>query len=635
MNNKKGSGHKSEPKRCAADDNARSQMRPEVKHAPAWIGAALLGAYFVFAYLLLAVGNADYLRQWEEMNLFLPTGMFFGQCMQLPGGLLEWMGAYLVQFFYHPWIGAATYAALSTLLAWLACKSFALTRSWAPAAVAPSAMLLLAFLSQGYLIYSLRGPGMPFANLIGALLAVTCVLACRHTQSLYLRLTLMVALAVGGYPLFGFYALLATGLCALLEVERVVGQKGASRWLSAAVILVAAMAIAASPQAYHRYAATSVMPRHIYVSGLPVIQEGEFKLIVPYIVAYGLMAVAAVVAPFRCLKDGKVQIVAAILIYGAALSSVTIFKYSDKNFDLTLGLSQALMEGDWAKAQAVADANQDFTPTRLNVLLTDIALMRQGTAADRMFAYRTGSAPYVSTRSTSMRDGGAMLINYHFGHINSAYRWAMEYQVEYGSKVAYLKMMAKSALLTREYELARKYLKTLAQTKYHKAWAEKYMAYADQPELIDQDPEMKQIKQLMLFRDHIGGDGGKLESYLLPSISAMGGGTFEMFELSLQCNLIQKQLDGFMTRLVNGWPRDRRLPKHYQECVLLWSFLNKKPIPATLRIDPEMAKRFNFFNEQASRAVGSGQGQNAELFRPTFGDTYWFYFFFVNDMKTV
>lgn len=636
MNNNKGASHKPEANRGANEKNAPVQSPPKGHTSHAWVGPVLWGAYFVFTYLLLAVGYADYLLQWEEMSLFLPTGMFFDQCMQLPGGLLEWMGTYLVQFFYHPWLGAAFYASLSTLLVWLVYKAFALPRSWAPAAVAPSAMLLLAFISQGYLIYSLRGPGMPYANLIGALIATCSVLACRHMMNVYFRLALMLALAVAGYPFFGFYALLSAGLCALLEIGQIVGQKGASRWMSVGVLLLTAVAIAVWPQVYHRYAHTIVMPRHIYTSGLPILQEGELKLIAPYIVAYGLMAIAAVLAALRCIKDsGKASLLLAIVIYGAALSAVSICKYSDKNFDMTLGLSQALMDGDWAKAQVVADANQDFTPTRLNVLLTDIALMRQGTAADRMFAYCTGAAPYVSTRSTSMRDGGAMLISYHFGRINNAYRWAMEYHVEYGSKVAYLKMMAKSALLMREYDLARKYLNTLAQTKYHKPWAEKYLAYADQPELIEQDPEMKQIRQLMLFRDHIGGDGGKVESYLLPSLSAMGGGTREMLDLSLQCNLMQKQLDGFMIRLQGAWPRDRKLPMHYQEAALLWSYLNKKPLPANLRIDPEVSKRYSFFNEQASRAVGNGQGQNAELFRPTFGDTYWFYFFFVTDMKTV
>lgn len=629
MKNKKGAVRKPQPQ-------AAARPLPEAKPVPAWIGPALWAAYFVFAYLLLAVKHADYLRQWEQMSLFLPTGMYFGQCMQLPGGLLEWMGTYLVQFFYHPWLGAAIYAALSTLLIWLVYKALGLSRSWAPAAVVPSAMLLLAFLSQGYLIYSLRGPGMPYTNLIGAIVAVVSVLVCRHIKCVYWRLALMLALIGAGYPLFGFYGLMAAGLCSLLEVGHVVGGKGSERWISLGAIFLTMAAIVVWPQVWHRFAHTLVPSRRAYTSGLPILEEGEIKLIVPYIVAYGLLAVAVLLSLCKCLKhSGRAGLVGAIAVYAAAMSSVGIFKYDDRNFDMTLSLSQALMDEDWARAQAVADANQDFVPTRLNVLFTDIALMRQGTAGDLMFSYVTGSAPYVSTRSTTMRDGGALLMSYHFGRIYNAYRWAMEYNVEYGTKVAYLKMMAKTALLMGEYDLARKYLNTLAQTKYHKAWAEKYLAYADAPELIGSDPEMVQIRHLMQFRDHIGGDGGKMESYLLPILSSMTGGTFEMLDLSLQCNLMQKQLDGFMVRLQGGWPRDRRLPKHYQEAALLWSYLNHRSLPADLHIDPNLVNRYNIFNEQATRAVQNDQGQNADLFRTSFGDTYWFYFFFVNDMKTV
>lgn len=627
MKNKKGGVRKTE---------AAAHPLPKAKPVPAWIGPALWAAYFVFAYLLLAVGYADYLRQWEEMSLFLPTAMFFDHCMQLPGGLLEWIGTYLVQFFYHPWLGAGIYAALSTLLVWLVYKALGFSRSWAPAAVVPSAMLLLAFISQGYIIYTLRGPGMPYANLLGAIVAVVALLACRHIKCVYFRLVLMLALVGGGYPLFGFYGLMAAGLCALLEVGHVVSGKGSERWISLVAILLAMAAIVVWPQVWHRFAHTLVTSRRAYTSGLPILEEGEIKLIVPYIVAYGLLAVAVLLSLCKWLKNnGRAWLVGAIVVYAAAMSSVGIFKYDDRNFDMTLSLSQALMDEDWARAQAVADANQDFDPTRLNVLFTDIALMRQGIAGDRMFTYRTGSAPYISPRATSMRDGGSMMLCYHFGRIYNAYRWAMEYNVEYGSKVAYFKMMAKTALLMGEYELARKYLNTLAQTKYHKAWAEKYLAYVDAPELIDLDPEMSQIERLTKFRDYIGGDGGKVESYLLPILSNMSGGTFEMLDLSLQCNLMQKQLDGFMMRLQGGWPRDRRLPKHYQEAALLWSYLNHRSLPTDLRIDPDLAKRYNFFNEQATRAVQNGQGQNADLFRPSFGDTYWFYFFFVNDMKTV
>ncbi|MDE7375853.1 MAG: hypothetical protein K2N16_03290, partial [Muribaculaceae bacterium] len=530
MKNNKGGHHKPQAGRAAG-----SHVQPaNAKPVPGWIGPALWAAYFVFAYLLLAVGYADYLRQWEQMSLFLPTSMFFERCMLLPGGLLEWAGTYLVQFFFHPWLGAGIYAALSTLLVWLVYKALGLSRSWAPAAVVPSAMLLLAFVSQGYLVYTLRGPGMPYANLIGAIVATASVLACRHIRCVYLRMALMLALVFAGYPFFGFYGLMGAGLCVLLEVAYMVEQKGAKRWMSLGAMLLTAAAIVVWPLAWHRYAHTIVPVRRLFISGLPILEEGEFKLILPYIVAYGLMAVGIVLSACKWLKsNGRTWLVGAIAVYAAAVSAVSIFKYDDENFRMTASLSQALMDGDWARAQAVADANQDFTPTRLNVLFTDIALMRQGIAGDKMFTYRTGSEPYVSPRSTSMRDAGGMMLSYHFGRIFNAYRWAMEYHVEYGSKVAYLKMMAKAALLMGEYDLARKYLKTLAQTKYHKAWAEKYLAYADQPELIGQDEEMAQIKKLMAFRDYIGGDGGKIESYLLPVLRSMSSGTYEKFDLSL------------------------------------------------------------------------------------------------------
>jgi hypothetical protein len=49
--------------------------------------------------------ESDFLWKVQEGNLFLETSLFFREQMVVPGGLLSWIGTFLTQFFYVPWLG--------------------------------------------------------------------------------------------------------------------------------------------------------------------------------------------------------------------------------------------------------------------------------------------------------------------------------------------------------------------------------------------------------------------------------------------------------------------------------------------------------------------------------------------------
>lgn len=264
-----------------------------------------------------------------------------------------------------------------------------------------------------------------------------------------------------------------------------------------------------------------------------------------------------------------------------------------------------------------------------------MALMRMGLASDRMFAYLNGAAPYDTKRtSTVMRDIATFTLNYHFGRVHSAYRWAMEYAVEYGLKAEYLKRMAKCAILFGEPQLAQKYLDALSQTMYHKEWAKKYQKYIDDPDAIADDPEFKLIRPLMYYRDHIGGDGGKLESNLMPLYAALNGGTPEIMELAMQACLVQKNLDAFMDKFARNFKSMKRIPVHFQEAVLLWSMVNENDAYRRFPIDQNVMQRFQRFRNLTKNRKEYSTEQNYDIFKAQFGDTYWFYFFFTLGLKT-
>lgn len=74
--------------------------------------------FIVFAFFL-TVGENDYYLKWSEgFSLFLFTTQYFVDCMQLLGGLLTYVGAFLMQFFHYPPLGSCM---LIVLLLYIQC----------------------------------------------------------------------------------------------------------------------------------------------------------------------------------------------------------------------------------------------------------------------------------------------------------------------------------------------------------------------------------------------------------------------------------------------------------------------------------------------------------------------------------
>ena len=150
--------------------------------------------------------------------------------------------------------------------------------------------------------------------------------------------------------------------------------------------------------------------------------------------------------------------------------------------------------------------------TRAVEMLTHAALFHRGDAPDSLFTFPQGAAEYASPYPfLALRLSSARSLNYLFGRLNDCYRWCMEDMVEYGYKTEYLRYMSKCALMNGEYNLARRYLRMISGSMFHSGEAEKYLRYADNPELIGNDPEMASIKPLTAYDSQLGGDSGLIE----------------------------------------------------------------------------------------------------------------------------
>ncbi len=589
--------------------------------------------FFLFSLIaLLSMGGQSYLRLLESMSLFMSGSDFLAECMQTPGGLIIWLSSLFNQLFSHPVIGSIVYSLLLLGMWWLTAATAGFKRQLFPAAVFVPAMMLLFTLLPGYELFTAKTPAFAWNGLFGISFSLLICLAFEKCHTTLLRL-IVIFCATALYQPLGFYALFGLALCVIYAFHH-----RSFSWERCFGVLL----LIGWPELCFYCFGSHTMKSEIYTAGLPRMNGGELDLLLPYKAALIFITAAMILLPWlqkrREKKASKEKNGLALGISSAifvlSIISVVAFRYDDANFKTAVEMEDALDQGDYYRAIEAASA-LDERPTRLVNLLTHATLLHNGNAGDRLFTFPISDAPYTSPLPGNvLRNAGASTLFYHFGRVYDSYRWAMEDMVEYGKKVAYLKRMAKCALLMGEPELARRYLALLSRTGSHKDWAAKYAAYADNPALMEQDPEFKTIRPLMAYGNSLGGDGGLTETYLSRSISALEGGPAPLVELSMQFNLIMKSIDGFWPRFILYASTHPKLPRHYQEAAILFSTLEGKVDWRQFNIDPEVEARFNTFMEMARRNSSLSNEANAEAFRPLFGDTYWYYYFLVNNLKT-
>lgn len=586
--------------------------------------------FAVVAYILLPGLNYSYLRKVEEQSIFMSGTSFWTQCVNIPGGFLSYCGSYLTQFFYYPWLGSTIFILLLAGL-WLAVwRVFRMPRSLFGLACVPSAMMLLALLAPGYIIYCIKTPGYAYIGMLRLASSLAIYEIGRHiSQKMpYQILYAIFAIALLYVPL-GFYALLGVGMCVLRQFR--------INWTTGLAMLVAAIAAGAFvPWWYYVETDTHVMKCNLYISGLPRLESFTTATIIPYVVSIIFLLAAPLFSHSgnRAHRHAGRNFAIGVLAFIVAMVTVVVMRHRDENFDTAVAMDMTIQDNDYSKAVDIARGQKEM-PTRVVTLLTHIALNRLGQAGDSMFTFPIDAVEYDSPRSDrALRDVLSRRLNYNFGRINDAYRWCMEDMVEYGPKVEYLKYMAKCALLNGETKLAKRYLRMLSRTTFHKAWADKYMAYANNPALMENDPEFAAIRPLMAHNNVIGGDASLIEAFVSTMISNYAGGPPPLVELSIQFNLIQKSIEGFWPRFILYARHNKRLPVHYQEAAILFSALEGKVDWHQFAIDPEVQKRFESFMQMARQNAGNSDEVNRELFRDGFGNTYWYYYFFVKGLKT-
>ena len=591
--------------------------------------------FAVVVWGLLNIFEHEFLFRVQELSLWLPTKVYFDERMLVPGGMMDYVACFLTQFFYYPMLGSLVYVGLLLVVQWLTMKVFRVPACHALLALIPGVLIVCCSMEVGYWIFQIKTQGYFYSALVGFLFTLSAMRFYQVAKGWW-KYLVVIAVAAFGYPLFGFYASLALIGIALWTLKEKEEGRGV-------VALLCLAAIVATPILYYSvYEQTRFAD--MFTIGMPAFEFSKRDLFTW--IPYSLLYLLPLLMPFIPLKrdEDKVtkksflienfSIVAFIITLGL------LFWYRDPNFRAEIKMNHAMERLEWRKALDIAKA-QKQTPTRLIVLNKNLALLKLGKAGDEMFHYLDGGeAPNSPLQIRLMQVGGKMLY-YHYGRMNFCYRWCLEDAVEYGWKVDYLKYMVRTSIISGEPELAMKYIRTLKKTLFYRGWAEKYEKIANNPELIARDREMSSILQLYQYRDQLDGDNSLVEIYLLNYFAHTHyeGGTPMFDEAGLMCALILKDIPTFWNNFFHyaNSHKENRMPTHYQEAALLYGNLEKTVDISKMPFDKKVEARFKDFMRFAQKHAAENVERDPKakkLFYERFGDTFWYFYFFIRDVKS-
>ena len=533
------------------------------------------------------------------------------------------------KFLWPLCMSALLLTSVLALLAETLRRAFRISLAWSPLCLLPSLLLLLAYTESGYLFWLIKTPALAFTMPLGMLFSVCLVCLWLRTDNVWLKALWTLAVPCVGYWLVGTFALWAAMMAALSEMVAFAAFRKKKCLLFILGLLVVT---AVAPRMYYTSGLVHLKASELYVVGLPdyLWNAAERFLWWPVLASYGIVAFL-LLAPLR--KGAWPAVVLSIALLTGGVVWLLDSTFTDANFLNTLRQKQAFESGDYEKVVEIA-RSQEQPPTRLQVMLTREALWQSGRAGDMMFACPDGDAPCASPRPFQyLRLLCGRLLYYYEGKVNYAYRWCMEDMVEYGLRPDYLKYMLKCAVINGEAKLAEKYASALRHTLWYSHIADQYTGLIGNPSKVAADKEMRRILPLMRYGDVLDGDGGMIEVYLLNSYAYSSGGSREIVERALMNSLIMKNLDGFWPRfmsLLEGWKG--HVPIHCQEAALMVAQLKGGVDVSALPIDDTVRQRFERLVELS--AQNGDQASNAYMLRPEFGDTYWYYYFFVEGLKT-
>lgn len=435
----------------------------------------------IFLFWWLAYPHA--LSYQEQYQLFLWTGDYLAERFSVAGGLADYIGEFITQFYYVPWLGALLLSLLFLALQQLTwCVIKRANRNLLPSAH-PLSYTLISFLPPLLLLWHMGDESVLLSYPVALVLALL-VAWLMGECSVWLDVAVVPVL----YWLTGPVAWMYVAL-------RVLGLGWKSAWL----LLYMALAVFFA----NRWLLVQ-WPAQMVVWGL---NYYRIPLMVPALQVVIPVVIVLLVAVSRWLPRrwllGKVQAVGM-----AALLVLTAFFAVTQGFDKD---KYELIRQDYLirneRWDDVIERAQKYTvQTPFWSQSVNLALAMKHQLAERQFDFfQSGKDALFMPRT---RDLTSMIptseVFWHLGMVNSAQRYAFDTQesiLNQRKSGRFTKRIAECMMVNGHYDVAAKQLDLLKKSLFYRSWAKEAETYLYNDAMVSTHPVWGRMRT-MRFKDN-------------------------------------------------------------------------------------------------------------------------------------
>jgi hypothetical protein len=577
---------------------------------------ALTGFFFTAYYLYFLIFCRYHLAYQEQIQLFRFDSNYFVEFLHQPGGISEYLGSFLIQFYPIAWV-AASIVTLSGIFVFFVSRSI-LIKLRIPGQIWALIPALITLGLQSNHNYKIDSTLSIILNLL--FFRIYCMIHNETPRFIFgFSGWLVLYFFTGGYA---FSGLLLFGIFELINANTL-----RTRLMSLAYLLIAIT----TPYVASRFlwylnteeAWGRLIPYNINTSE----KYGLFILLlyVPLLMVgtYCIAFLGKKRKWIRLQQWRKYRVIAGFLLL-VSMGYWVLKEDYDKKTEILLGIDYNVQHKDWNKVLEFSSLYPGSN--RMITYFTNIALYNKGQLGDRIFEFNQVGTKglYLDWKSNNLAPFFGGELYYQLSYTNESFRWAFESMESIGLNPRSLKRLILTSIINGDDKLAKKYLRMLVNTLFYNSWAKKYESYLNDTNLRMQDIELNSKQQLSIHNDFWADD--KNFPLLLSTLLQNHPSNRMAFEYYMTSLLFDCEYNAFVANLSHLRELNyTRIPTNYEEVLLVYMAINKKnAIPNGYTVNEKTRIRFSEYIRSLARYKNDPKIAAKELYKQ-YGNTFWYY----------
>ncbi len=572
-------------------------------------GLGLAGV--LLCWTLLVFRYSYHLFFLEQHQLFIFEKEYALILLSTPGGTMEYLTQFCIQFFKFNFIGSFLISFLLLLIGVLLHILFKNKKE-------QNSIVCFEFLIPFFLFINLLDINYYIRGIFGFLLCVTALLIYKRLikSSFLQRLIFAVILAIILFWIAApFQSLFLVALFCMELINKGFNKGKTLLFLFIALVFGYLVYEFGGDNLFRQY----ILPDGVFSSQISPDWTAYASWVLLIIAILSTPLLNKLVLKIR--SNAFMFTLQIIIIITAIL--LILPKHEDKKSMDFKRLHYYAINNNWDDLLKFCKEHPQETPITLNY--QNLALAEKGILADSLFAYtQNGSyglfAPWdrsIYTAFVSQR------VSYFYGDIAFAQRLAFEGNVSSTTKgfPETMKTLIRTNILQQEFQVAAKYINYLQLTFFYKDWADKQFSYLSNIESKDDDPEYIGKRMSLKNESHL------LAQNSLLALAMLNPENTKLRDFALCSYLLNKDLEGYL-QCFNSYFENtqiKQLSNTYYEGLILCSLIDSS-IVDKYQI-PEQIK------EEFERYISIYQGftntdEQKEWLSIYFTHTFWFYYHF-------